>query len=120
MTKWTTDDIELARQLLALRKQSSTIEDFENGINKIETRYAETLNSKRSDELEAGYQKLLSAVNGNANCLARMLYGVMVEAGDSFQNKRHDIRGSASKATGRPPREMGSRCRRKADAVFLH
>ncbi|MBP9229562.1 MAG: hypothetical protein KBF41_15955 [Azonexus sp.] len=108
MAKWTSDDIDLASELLALWNQSATPADFYKSADLMVSRHKESLiaqsQAQRAEWMATSYHRLLSTVGGDASYLAKMLYMHIVET----RFTAHRATRPRSPKSGRPPETWGS------------
>ena len=110
-SEWTAEDIQLAEDLLALSRESPTLEDFDKSADLMVSSHKETLMAQslslRAQEMANSYHRLLSAVGGDPNVLAKVLYAHIVETRFCTHRARQPPK-SKSNATGRHPDKWGS------------
>lgn len=110
MPEWTSDDIDLARELLALWNQSTTPADFDKSADLMVSSHKESLiaqsQSQRVEWMANSYDRLLSEVGGDPSYLAKMLYMHIVETRFCAHRASQPAK-SKSNATGRPPDNWG-------------
>jgi hypothetical protein len=113
----TSEDIDLAKELLVIWKQSSSADEFHQKVEVLEATekaIAEIEHQQlESEQFEKSYQKLLFSAGGHADVLARELYRYALELLPSDKNPL----AVPATSSGRPPDRWG---REGAGRVMLY